>query len=45
MGEEATKKKKDPPPWEGSIFQGSELEGGLHKATKVVEGIFTTTSQ
>ena len=44
MGEKATKRKKDPSR-KGSIFQGSELEGGLQDAAEVVEGIFTTTSQ
>ena len=42
MGEKATKKIEDPSK-EGSIFNRSELEGGLHKSTEVVEGVGTIT--
>ena len=43
MGEKATKKIEDPSK-EGSIFNRSELEGGLNKSTEVVEGVAATVS-
>ena len=43
MGEKATKRKKDPSR-KGSIFQGSELEGGLQDAAEVVELVVAIVS-